>query len=541
MIFNINKKNFGKKLTAIIVVLLINNFLYSQNADSIRKKIQLNSEKFKYMLETIFDNYVDSVDLDKISEQSFKTLLNSLDKNSYYFNKEQLYNRQITAQGYEVGVGIDIRVIDQNVFVYSVVEKSPADLKGIKPYDKILEIDSTNLQGKDFGYILTLLKGEKNSSVKLKIEKAFSGELQEINLIRDDVPVSSINVSLILPNTKIIYISSRNFSKISHSEFRKIIEKYKKQKIKGIIFDLRDNPGGYLDQVSAIIDDLLDSGKTIWYTNARNDAYKQKLLTSGGGICETTPLIIIMNKKSASACELFAGVVQDYDRGFVIGQRSFGKGSIQLLWNMIDSTGFQVSVAEYFTPLGRKIDIKNIDSITIDPTAKLNLDDTTFSKINEIVNQVGIGSKLPVYHSSHGRTLLGGGGIFPDFTMEEEHYTLLTSILLQRNIIFEYVYEYLSANKNLIEKQYQLNADKFINDFDVTDKMLFNLKNISYKKNIWNEEMFLTDKEKIKYFVKAEIARIIFGSNAYYSILITNDKWIQKAIEIFPESTIIYK
>lgn len=541
MIIIINKKNFLRKITILVVFFCIYNFSYSQNADSVRKKIQLNSEKFKYMLETIFENYVDSVDIDKISELSFKTLLNSLDKNSYYFTKEQLYNRQITAQGYEVNIGIDIRLMNQNVIVYSVVEKSPADLAGIEPYDKILEIDSNSLFGKNIEDILPLLKGEKNSFIKLKIEKAFTGELQEVVIKRDDIPVSSINVSLMLPNTQIIYISSKNFSKISHSEFRKIIEKYKKQKIKGIIFDLRDNPGGYLDQVSAIIDDFLESGKTIWYTNARNDAYKQKLLTSEGGVCETTPLVIIMNKKSASACELFAGVVQDYDRGLIIGQRSFGKGSVQLLWNMIDSTGFQVSVAEYFTPLGRKIDIKNMDSITIDPTAKLNLDDTTFSKINEIINQVGIGSKLPVYHSTHGRTLLGGGAIFPDFTLEEEHYTLLTTILLQRNIIFEYVYEYVSANKKSLKQEYLLNSDKFIKDFNVTDKMLFDLKNISYKKNIWNEEMFLMDKEKIKYFVKAEIGRVIFGNNTYYSILINNDKWIQKATEIFPKSIIINK
>jgi len=515
--------------------------LYSQNADSIGNRIGINTNKFKYILETIYQNYLDTVDIDYISETAFQNMLKTLDKNSLYFNKEQLYGRQVQTEGTEIGIGLDIRIIDGNVIVYSVTANSPADSAGIKPCDKIIEIDSMVLYGKGFEEINKIFRGERNSFVNLKIEKALSEEIRQLNLLRKDIKVSSLNISLMIPESKILFISSRNFSKISHAEFKEVFEKYKKQKIKGILIDLRDNPGGYLEQVSLIIDEFLKEYKTISYTEARVAKYQSKLISTKGGCCEDLPLVLILNKKSASACELFAGVLQDYDRGIVIGQRSFGKSSVQLLWTMNDSTGFQITVAEYFTPLGRSVDIKKKDSVIIDPAGKLSMDENAYNKLTEFVNQMGYTSNLPVSYSENGRTILGGGGIFPDYLLEEEQYTLLTNILLQRNIIFEYVYRYLSVYKKSLEEDFKNEPEKFIKDFKISDKMLFDLKSLSYKKNLWNEEMFLKDKTKIGDFVKAEIGRVLFGDKAYYGILIKSDKWIQKALEVFPESDIINK
>ncbi|MFH1050500.1 MAG: S41 family peptidase [bacterium] len=525
----------------IIIIIINSGSLLSENADSVGNRIGVNTNKFKYILETIYLNYADSVDIDYISEEAFRNMMSSLDKNSIYLNKEQLYTKRVNDQGSGVGIGIELRLINDTAVVYYVKEGTPADSVGLRPFDRILSVDDVNVVGKQINDIYGMLRGEKNTLLKVRMEKGFSGEIKKIDIMRNEVQISSLNISLIIPETKTGYINSKNFSKISHSEFMTEINKFKKKGIRSLIIDLRDNPGGFLEQVSLIIDEFLEPGKTISYTEARNPTYKQTITSTNNGCCEKIPLVLLLNKNSASACELFAGVLQDFDRGIVVGQRSFGKSSVQRLWNMIDSTGFQLTVAEYFTPLGRSIDIKKKDSITIDPAIKLSIDDTSYNKINDMVNQIGITGNLPVYRSENGRVILGGGGIFPDFLIEEEQNTLLTNVLNLRNIIFEYVYYYLIANKQLLDNDYRSDFEKFSGNFRVTDNMLFELKNLSYKKNVWNEEMFLKDKSKIRDFVKAEIGRILFGNKAYFAILLKSDKWIQKAVEVMPESDIINK
>ena len=525
----------------LIIFIISSLCLFAENKDSIADKIKVNTNKFNQILETIYLNYVDSVDIDAISEESFRIMMKSLDKHSVYLNKDQLYTRRVNDRGSGIGIGIEIRLINDTSVVYYVQAGAPADSAGLKPFDKILSVNDVNIAGKQIDDIYAMLRGEKNSLLNITIKEGFSEEIKKVKLTRNDVQISSLNISLVIPETKTGYISSKNFSKISHFEFVNEINKLKEQGINSLIVDLRDNPGGFLEQVGLIIDEFLQKGKTISYTKSRNQVYKQTIVSTENGCCEKMPLVLLLNKNSASGCELFAGLLQDYDRGIIVGQRSFGKSSVQRLWNMNDSTGFQMTVAEYFTPLGRSIDIKKKDSISVDPTLKLNLDDTTFNRISDMVNQFGYGSNLPVYYSENGRVILGGGGIFPDFLLEEEQNTLLTTVLLQRNIIFEYVYFFLIVNKNFIESEYQNDKERFIRNFRVTDKMLYELKNVSYKKNIWNEEMFQKDKLKISNLIKAEIGRVLYGNNAYFGILITNDKMIEKAVEVMPDSEIIYK
>jgi len=530
-----------KLIFIIIITFLHINLLYSENADSVGYRIGVNTNKFKNILETIYWNYVDSVDIDYISEEAFKIMLKSLDKNSVYLNQEQLYTRKVNDQGAGVGIGVELRLINDTAVVYYVKEGSPADSVGIRPFDKFLNVDGYDVTGHTIDGIYGMLRGEKNSRVGVTIERAFSNEIRDIEIVRNEVQLSSLNIALTIPGTKTGYISSKNFSKISHEEFLEELNKMKGKKIRGLIIDLRDNPGGFLEQVGLIIDEFLEGGKTISYTKSRNPVYKQTMTSTSGGCCEKIPIVLILNKNSASACELFAGVLQDLDRGVIVGERSFGKSSVQRLWNMNDSTGFQMTVAEYFSPLGRSIDIKKRDSISIDPVLKLSLDDSTYNNISSMINQFGVGTNIPVFYSESGRVILGGGGIFPDYIVDEEQRTLLTNVLNQRSIIFEYVYKYLFQNKSQLEKDYKKDYEKFINNFNVNDRMLYDLKNLSYGKNIWNEEMFQKDKLKIRAYVKAEIGRVLFGNTVYFSVLILEDKWIRKGLDVMPESYIINK
>ncbi len=519
-----------------LLFLFINSIsVLSFDKDSIGVRIDINSNKFKYILETIFLNYADTVDIDLLSEEAFRTILKKLDRHSLYFNKEQLYSKQVSREGSEIGIGIEIGYFGDTAVVYKVVDKSPADSSGIEPFDKIIAINDVNVIGKSLKSIYQSLRGQKNSIINLQIESRFTKKIREIEIIRKAVPISSLYISMILPGTKTGYINSKKFSKISHEEFSKELDVLIKKGMENLIIDLRDNPGGFLEQVGLIVDEFLPEGNTISYTKARNPIFNQRMESSAKCCCKKLPLVLILNQNSASACELFAGAIQDLDRGLVVGQRSFGKSSAQKLWKMNDSTGFQMTVAEYFTPLGRSIDKKDNDSVFLDPAMKLTVGDTAYNQLVEVINKFGGETRLPVFHSARGRTLLGGGGIFPDYIVEEEKNTLLTDILLHRNIIYEYVYYFLKDNYTVLKSEFN-NMESFVIKFRITDKMLFDLKSLSYSKKIWNEEMFLKDKSAIRTQIKAEIGRALFGNMAYYAVLIRNDHYIGKALEVMQES-----
>ncbi|MFC2131581.1 S41 family peptidase [Bacteroidota bacterium] len=519
-----------------LLFLFINSItVLSFDKDSIGVRIDINSNKFKYILETIFLNYADTVDIDLISEEAFRTMLNKLDRYSAYLDKDQLYNKQVSNVGSEIGIGVELGYFGDTAVVYKVVDKSPADSSGIEPFDKILAINDVNVIGKSLVLIYQRLRGQRNSIVNLQVESRFTKKIREVQLTRREVPISSLYISMVLPGTETGYINSKKFSKISHEEFSVVLDELVNEGMKNLIIDLRDNPGGFLEQVGLIVNEFLPDGNTISYTKARNPIFSQRMESSAKCCCKELPLVMILNQNSASACELFAGAIQDLDRGLVVGQRSFGKSSAQQLWKMNDSTGFQMTVAEYFTPLGRSINIKENDSVFLDPAMKLTVGDTTYNQIVEVINKFGGETKLPVFHSLKGRTLLGGGGIFPDYMVEEEKNTLLMDIFLQRYIIFEYVHNFLTDNYAILKSEFN-NMDSFVIKFRIPDKMLFDLKSLSYSKKIWNEEMFLKDKSAIRNHIKAEIARVLFGNRAYYAVLIRNDNYIEKALEVMQES-----
>lgn len=525
----------------ILFFFLSSYFLYSTDIDSVRLRVDFNANKFKYILETIFNNYADSVDIDKISEQAFFQMLNSLDKHSYYLTKEALNKKSESDKGNEIGIGINLKSFKDTLFVYNVIWNSPAQLSGIKPLDRIISIDNKSVLAISLEEAQRMLKGENNSIVLIEILTASDFKRKVLQLTRNQITVSSINYSVIIPGNDIAYLNFKKFSKISHDEFQNDLKLLEKSGMRSLIIDLRDNPGGFLEQVGVIANEFINGKEIITYTNSRNPLFRYSMLSDDSGAYKELPVIIIVNENSASACELFASVMQDLDRGIVIGRRTFGKGSAQMLWKMTDSTGFQMTVAEYLTPLGRKIGLLKEPNKTIDESMKLNLNVNAITELNQLINVYGVDSKLPIYTTKKGRTILGGASVFPDYFVENDTITLLTEVLNNKNILIEYVFLYLTNNFKALNKEYGNSLPKFSKEFFISDLMLSDLKRHSYSKNIWNEEMFQNDKKKIEILLKAEIARAFFGDLGYYSILIKNDKFVAKAIELMHEADNLLK
>ena len=310
-----------------VVIFLLLNWVYSISAplDSVANRIEFNSNKFKYILETIYNNYADSVDIDKISEQAFYRLLNSLDKNSLYLTKDVLYKKTISDEGSEIGIGIDVRSFNDTIFVYTVMDNSPAYNAGIRPFDRIISINNDSVKGLTIEDIRKKLIGTINSVVSIEYISIADNKSRSIQINRTKIQVPSLNTSLMIPNNDIGYLNFKRFSKISHTELDSELSRLKKLGMRSLIIDLRDNPGGFLDEAGAIINEFLSGKQTITYTQSRNPQYRYHINSNDSGNYKKLPLILLVNDNSASACELFAAALQDLDRGLVVGRKTFGK------------------------------------------------------------------------------------------------------------------------------------------------------------------------------------------------------------------------
>jgi carboxyl-terminal processing protease len=506
-----------------VLFFLLFSFINLNAADStmsqLDAQIKIQSQKFETLMKIAALNFVDSVDVQKVSDAAFEAMLKAIDRQSRYYSEEKYRKIRESNKGRKVGIGVDVIPIRDTNVVIKLETGSPAYEMGIEIGDKILMIDGVSAIGLSKAELTAKLKGKDSSEVVLIIRKGYSGELKETKMLRRSVALPSISLALLIPGTKIAYFKANRFSSISDDEFYAFADSLKKLGMEKVIFDLRHNPGGYVAEASNIISEFLPKGKQITYTKAKNPIYSQKFEAATEGLYKEMPIILLVNEKSASASEIFAGVIQDYDRGLVVGTPTFGKGTSQKYWNFKDSSGFRITVAKYYIPSGRYIQKKST---------------STNSNIAAAENMFDESGKLLMYHSEKGRTLFGGGGIVPDRFISNDTTTKLTQYLRSKGIFLDYGLQYMYANHDAIVETYPNYMD-FIEGFKVNDELAKDLERHSRKMNIWNAEMYKTDEELIKTYIKAYIAHAFWGDEAYAAVLIEVDDYIQEAIKLFPQ------
>lgn len=327
----------------------------------------------------------------------------------------------------------------------------------------------------------------------------------------------------------------------SYEEFSAAIDELSEKGMKSLIIDLRNNTGGVLSEVVSIIDKFLQKGDKITYTEARNKEYLRSYVSTEYGAYKELPVVIIINEKSASASEILAGAFQDLDRAIVIGQPSTGKGLVQKYWEINDGSAFRMTVAEYYTPSGRCIQ-KSYDNsdITLDPAADLTLDSTQKSQLLDAVKKFNGKTKLPIYYTNSGRTVIGGGGIYPDIFAADDSLTVLTNVMKTKGIILKYTYRYLTEEKReQILEEYKEDFQKFSQEFAVFNGMLDDLKQTSYDAGYWNQEMFNKDIEYLSHFLKANIAHALWGYNGFYSVMAAAENQIVQAANNIAEAELM--
>jgi carboxyl-terminal processing protease len=498
------------------------------------------SRKFNDVLNNTYKNYVDDVDSQKLVEAAIKGMLNELDPHSVYIPAEQMKKVEEDFRGSFDGIGVEFDIIKDTITIVSPISGGPSEALGIQAGDKIVKIDNEKAVGLTREDVPKKLRGPKGTKVLVSIKRAGQQELMDFNITRDKIPLYSVDASFIIDGTDVGYITVNRFAATTHEEIVTAARDLRGQGMKRMILDLRGNPGGYLDQAFRIADEFIPGGKKIVFTKGRREEFNDDFISTDGGEFEKIPLVVMINEGSASASEIVSGAVQDLDRGLVVGETSFGKGLVQRQYELGDGSAYRLTISRYYTPSGRTIqrDYSDKDKYRhLEGRTELEEGETTQS-----IEKLSHDSTRPVFKTIGGRTVLGGGGIVPDYVVKSDTVTPLSVAIRRKNLFWEFTDDYLKGKGTSVRTTYANDYNKFLKSYSVDNAMLNDFKAAAQKAGIeWNETQAKTDNEFLRTSLKATIARSIWGNKGYTPVFITMDKQVQKALQLFPEAQKIAK
>jgi len=490
--------------------------IYPLESNSIQTQLKRFSDVFYY----VNRYYVEAPDQEKIVTGAIQGMLSELDPHSVYIPRERLERVTEQFEGSYEGIGIEFIILNKVLTVVSPIVGGPSEAVGLLPGDQIIRIEDESAYGITEDEVQDKLRGPKGSKVKVSIRRPSQPDPFEVTITRDKIPIYSLTSAFMLDDGITGYIWLSRFAKTTAQELTEALDKLEAQGMKQLIFDLRHNSGGYLEQAFAVADKFIPGGYKIVYTRGRLKSAGEDFYSTDRNTYSMFPLVVLINSGSASASEIVAGAVQDLDRGLILGETSFGKGLVQNQIPLKDGSALRLTVARYYTPSGRLIQRPYDDGLM----------DYYTDALDDSVRNIPDSTK--VYQTLAGRTVYGGGGITPDIFLKPSRITRFTNQLIGRRIFFEFGSNFASRNRELAD-----DFEKFKDEFRISDAMLDELKALIDKAELeFSGEAFEKDLDYIKLMMKADIARHLWDSEHYYMIRITGDDDVRKAIEKMPEA-----
>lgn len=508
------------------IVLIVGMVFGFRLRDSLLKR----NEALERIVDLVNAKYVDTVSSSKLYNDAAEGLLKSLDPHTVYIPPDDLQGINDDLDGGFSGIGVEFSILRDTIEVTSVVENGPAGKAGIGVGDQFIKVDDSIVAGTHTGSdrIVRLLKGRQNSSVYLTVRRP-AGDVKQVTLTRDIIPIHSVEASLMLDEMT-GYIKITRFSATTYSEFSTALKKLKDAGATQLIIDLRDNPGGYIDAATSIADDLLDSNKLIVYTKGIRSP-KTEYRAGEKGLFETGKLAILVDEGAASASEILAGAIQDWDRGLIIGRRTFGKGLVQEQYDLPNGGALRLTVAKYYTPSGRCIqrsfangrDAYEEDYEKRFETGALTTEDTTDP------------GDAKVYYTHKKRVVYGGGGIKPDIYVPYDTSLLSGSLLdmIYSDELKTAILDYFIRNKEHLK--YKSISD-FNHSFNEQEKVAGNylaMYSPDLRGDVQKELSKPFSNDYFRTQIKAQLARFLFHDNGYYSISLKKDDAVNKALASF--------
>ena len=491
----------------------------------------LNSEnKIDEVLQHINSNYVDTLNITEIQDKAISSLLGELDPHSSYIPASELKGVNEDLDGNFEGIGVEFRILNDTVIVLHVIENGPSEKAGLHDGDRIVKVNDKNIAGIKItnSDVMKLLKGEGGTKVNVTVYRKAIGKSLSYKITRGKIPIHSITTSYMC-NRDVGYILVDRFAANTTDEFHEAAEKLLKAGMKKLIIDVRNNPGGYLETAVDMIDEIIGGEKLVVYTEG-NNRRKQEYKTSKSGMLEDIKIAVLINENSASAAEILAGALQDWDRADIIGRRSFGKGLVQEQQNISDGSAIRLTVARYYIPSGRCIQKPYIkgDNSYFEDTYDRELNGELFS-----VDSIKIDKKKS-YKTASGRPVYGGGGIIPDFfvPLDTSSNSVYLNKLFALNIFSDFCYNYADNNMAKL-KSYQSAAD-FSAKYNVDDKLMNEFTQFASKQGVQLDQAgYNRSKKEIAKQMKATFARIAWNDEGLYRVINQSDPTYLKAIYLF--------
>ena len=528
-----NKNRYIPIIIAVSIVagIFIGTFYAKRYADPRQQigTIAPTSNKLNGLLRIINDQYVDTVNMIDLVEDVMPQVLGELDPHSSYIPAKDLQAVNDELKGSFSGIGIQFSIEQDTIHISNVIPGGPSEKVGLMPGDRIVEIDDSAFVGKIVTNHESMkrLKGPKGSEVKLGVFRHGEKELLHFTIIRGDIPVKSIDATYML-NDKYGYIRIEKFAETTYAEMLIALARLHQENCEGVVIDLRGNTGGYLEVAFQMVNEFLPKDKLIVYTEGRKFPRKN-YFSNGTGSSQQMPIIVLLDEWSASASEIFAGAIQDNDRGTVIGRRSFGKGLVQQPIEFNDGSAIRLTIARYYTPSGRCIQkpyVKGKDE-------KYEMDIITRYEHGEFFSQDSImQDESQIYYTSLGRPVYGGGGIMPDIFVPQDTtgYTSYFSMAINQRLTQKFAFQYTDQNRQKLQK------------YENADDLLKYLKtqNILEKFARYAESKGLKRRNILMYKSKELFDRNLYGNiiynmlnmEEYVKYINKSDKTVLKALEV---------
>lgn len=513
----------------VVVGIFIGTFYTSHFSGNRLSIINSSSNKLNNLLHFVDDQYVDTVNINDLVEKAMPQILSELDPHSVYISAKDVQLANDDLKGSFSGVGIEFTIRQDTLRVQNVISNGPADRAGVKAGDKIVSVDGKPFVGKELTNeeAMRRLKGPKDTKVKLGVLGYGEKKVRYITVTRGEIPQKSISATYMLDDAT-GYIKVKNFGENTYPELLIALAKLSQENLENLVIDLRGNTGGFLTAAVQMVNEFLPKDRLIVYTQGRKSP-RQEYRSDGRGSYQHIPLVVLIDEASASASEIFAGAIQDNDRGTIIGRRSFGKGLVQQPIAFNDGSMIRLTIARYYTPAGRCIQKPYVSGADKDYEEDL----ITRYEHGEFFTQDSIKHTGPEYHTALGRTVYGGGGITPDIFVPED--TLgMTSYYKEAamsGLILQFSYNYTDENRGKLS---EFRTMKEMSDYLVKQNTVEKFAAYADRNGLHRRNLMIRKSHKLlETYINSRIIYNMLDDEAWIEYLNENDPAILKALNVF--------
>ena len=503
-------------------------------------------DKMRQAFLQINQNYVDDLKAEEIAEAGVEGMVNSLDPHSTYIPADRAEDVKDQYQGTFGGIGIVFEVPEDTARVISPLAGGPSEEVGVMAGDRIVGIEDSSAVGLSSNEIQNRLKGEIDTRVQMTVYRPTTSERMTFTITREEIETQSVR-SPYMVDEKTGYINITRFTMKTHDEFRKAARTLLDKGMERLVLDLRGNPGGVMRTSWQIANEMLGEGMTIVETKGRGDRMNQEIDAKAGGMLVDQPIIVLVSRGSASASEILTGALQDHDRAFIVGRRTFGKGLIQKQFDLKDNSVLQMTVGRYYTPVGRLI------QSPYERGDRKNYYRKKFSTINQATYHLkeyrdSIPDSL-AYETDHGRMVFGGGGILPDYVVQPD--TTALTHLVRSGLDYAFARKWFSSHETELRSTWQQRSDEFQSSFEPSDEMIASFwsyaeengvtitedsDSVNTAERIYAKVTAQDEQDFIATRVKGYLARLLYGRGVARPVLNRADPVFREAMSLWPSS-----